>query len=98
MKSIIKDEWIIMDPNDQEIALLGEESTGGAIASRMINLIPQTYVIKKDGDILARFKQQVALAVHKFDIEFMDDDGQKLDRRLGMGALILLLLIEGRQG
>ncbi len=97
MKSLIKDEWIIMDTDDRQIALMGEETTGGAIASRMINLIPQTYVIRMADEIIARFKQQVALAVHKFDIEFMDDGGSKMDRRLGMGALMLLLLIEGRQ-
>lgn len=99
MKSLIKDEWQIMDKNDEIIGTLGEESTGGAIASRMINLIPQTYVIKMGGgtDIIARFKQQFALAVHKFDIEFFDTAKPVLDRRLALGALVLLLIIEGRQ-
>lgn len=99
LKSLIKDEWIIMDANDNEIGLLGEESTGGAIASRMIKLIPQKYIMKSnDGSIIARFDQQFALAVHKFDINFLDGDSPKMDRRLAMGALILLLLIEGKQG
>ena len=100
MKSIIKDEWMIMDTKDNVIASLGEESTGGALASRAINLIPQTYVIKMgpDNKIIARFKQKFAIAVHKFDIEFFDGESIIVDRRLAIGALILLLLIEGRQG
>jgi hypothetical protein len=90
---------MIMDTEDNVIASLGEESTGGALASRAINLIPQTYVIKMgpDNKIIARFKQKFALAVHKFDIEFFDGESIVLDRRLAMGALILLLLIERRQ-
>jgi hypothetical protein len=50
-----------------------------------------------DNKIIARFKQKFALAVHKFDIEFFDGESIVLDRRLAMGALILLLLIERRQ-
>lgn len=97
-KSLIKDQWILMDTGDNEIAALGEESTGGAIASRMINLIPQKYVMKTlDGTLIARFDQQFAIAVHKFDIEFFDGGSPVIDRRLAIGSLILLLLIEGRQ-
>jgi hypothetical protein len=97
-KSLLKDSWILMDAADNEIGTLGEESSGGALASRLINLIPQKYIMRTSGgDTVARFDQQFAIAVHKFDIEFFDSSKPKIDRRLAMGALILLLLIEGRQ-
>lgn len=97
-KSLLKDSWILMDAADNEIGNLGEESSGGALASRIINLIPQKYIMQTSGgSTIARFDQQFAIAVHKFDIEFFDSAEPKIDRRLAMGALILLLLIEGRQ-
>lgn len=97
-KSLLKDKWILLDENDNEIGTLGEESSAGALASRMINLIPQKYVMQtNDGTVIARFDQQFAIAVHKFDIEFFDSGKPLIDRRLAMGALLLLLLIEGKQ-
>ena len=98
-KSIIRDEWLLMDNEDGVIATLGEASGWGAFASRMINLIPQKYVIRMEagGEVVARFNQKFSFFTHNFDVEFLSS-GQHLDRRLGIGALVLLLLIEGREG
>ncbi len=97
-KSIIKDEWMLMDLNDVEIGTMGEESGIGALLSRFINLIPQKYIVKMKADdsIAARFDQKFSFFTHEFNVNFFNN-GEFLDRRLGMGALILLLLIEGRQ-
>ena len=99
MRSIIKDEWIIMDSGDNVIASVREESGLMAILSRIINLVPQKYVIEivNSGKVVGRINQIFDFFIHKFDIDFsMDHDGL-LDRRLGLGATILLLLIERRQ-
>jgi len=98
LKSIIKDEWIIMDSTDNNIAVLKEESGLMAILSRLINLIPQSYVILMAGRVVGTIRQRFNIFIHKFDIDFSMDPGARLDRRLGMGAAILLLLIEGQQG
>ena len=43
IKSIMKDEWIFMDANDQEIGLIKEDSTFFALFRRFISsIIPQT--------------------------------------------------------
>ena len=99
LRSIIKDEWLIMDTGDNVIASVREESSLMAILSRIINLIPQKYVIETADSVklIGRIDQIFDYFVHKFDIDFsMDQDGL-LDRRLGLGVIILLLLIERRQ-
>ena len=98
-KSIIKDEWLIMDPNDNVIAKLTESSGWSALASRLISLIPQKYVIMMpdSNELIAKINQKFTFFTHKFDADFSMDTQGKLNRKLGIGALIMLLLIEGRQ-
>ncbi len=99
LRSIIKDEWLIMDVGDNVIASVREESGLMAILSRLINLIPQKYVIEmaNSGQVVGRIDQIFDIFIHKFDIDFSMDQNGLLDRRLGLGAIILLLLIERRQ-
>lgn len=99
LRSIIKDEWLIMDTDDNVIASLKEESGLMAVLSRLINLVPQKYVIEmaNSGKVVGRIHQIFNFFVHKFDIDFSMDHGGLLDRRLGLGVTILLLLIERRQ-
>ncbi len=100
LKSIIKDEWMIMDTADNVVATMQEESTLMAIMSRLINLIPQRYVITmaNSEEVVGTIYQRFNIFLHKFDIDFSMDLNSVLDRRLSMGSVILLLLIEGRQG
>ena len=104
-KSIVKDEWIVMDAEDNEIARLGEKSGWSAFLSRLIKLVPQKYKITMSDDgggegggaIAATIKQKFSFYVHKFDVEFADVNEVFFDRRLGLAGVILLLIIEGRQ-
>jgi hypothetical protein len=99
LRSIFKDEWLIMDAGDNVIASVREESGIMAILSRIINLIPQKYVIETadSGTLIGRINQIFDYFVHKFDIDFSMDNEGLLDRRLGLGVVILLLIIERRQ-
>ena len=99
LKSMIKDEWIIMDSEDHEIGLIQEESMVLALLRRfVINLIPQTY----DGTIgeskVCSFRQNFNPFVTKITVDFSVDTGNLLDRRLGVAASVLLCAIEGKQG
>ncbi len=98
-KSIVKDEWILMDSSDTVIAKVTETSMGMAILSKLISLIPQHYQILSNSDQtpLATIDQKFAFFVHKFEADYSLDSAKKIDRRLGIAALIMLLLIEGRQ-
>jgi uncharacterized protein YxjI len=98
MKSLIKDEWMIFDANENQIGLIEEDSTGLAIVRRfLLNLIPQTFVGSAFGQPVFTFKQRFNPFVHRIELDFSVDTNNVLDRRLGIAAAVLLSAIEGRQ-
>jgi uncharacterized protein YxjI len=98
MKSIIKDEWIIMDAQDKEIGLIQEDSMLLALVRRFLtNLIPQKYAGMVHGAQVCTFKQNFNPFVMKINLDFSMDARGLLDRRIGIAAAILLCAIEGKQ-
>ena len=98
LKSMLKDEWAVMDPNDQEIGLIKEDSLALALVRRFLtNLIPQKYMAYIGDNEVCTYKQNFNPFVHKLTVDFTADVQGLLDRRLGLAAAILLLAIEGRQ-
>jgi uncharacterized protein YxjI len=98
MKSILKDEWIIMDSEDLEIGLIKEDSTLFALLRRFLsNLIPQKYYGELQGEQICIFKQNFNPFVTKIDLDFSMDKNGLLDRRLGIAGAVLLCAIEGKQ-
>jgi hypothetical protein len=98
IKSILKDEWKIMDTSDQEIGLIKEDSLLLAMIRRFLsNLVPQTYCCTIGGETVCIFKQHFNPFVLKLDIDFSPDTKRLLDLRLGIAAAVLLCAIEGRQ-
>ena len=98
MKSILRDEWVVLDRGDQEIALIQEESMFVALLRRFINLIPQSFHVKVGDVIVGRIHQNFNPFVLKLSVDFGEDRGRQVDPRLGLAAAILLAAIEGRQG
>jgi hypothetical protein len=99
MKSILRDQWLLMDAQGTTIGQIDEDSMMFALLRRFLsNLIPQAYTFTVNGSQVATFRQRFNLFVHKFDVDFSPDTQGLLDRRLGMAAVVLLLAIEGRQG
>jgi uncharacterized protein YxjI len=96
LKSIVKDEWIFLSNEGQEIGTLTESSVGGALLSRFINLIPQTYVILAEERTVAEIRQHFNPFVRKYSLTLVDP-GPPIDRRLLIAAGILLAGIERRQ-
>ncbi|MDH6426258.1 hypothetical protein BSK62_01675 [Paenibacillus odorifer] len=97
LKSILKDEWIILDRHDQEIGKIKEDSTAMALLRRFIAIIPQKYNIEMDDTTIPAFKQNFNPFVTKIMADFSEDRKGKLDRRLGLAAGILLCAVEGKQ-
>lgn len=98
LKSMLKDEWIIMDSADKEIGLISEDSMVLALLRRFIlNLIPQSYDGVVGGNQVCAFKQNFNPFVTKIDADFSKDTANLLDRRLGLAAAVLLCAIEGKQ-
>jgi hypothetical protein len=97
LKSILKDEWVILDRHDQEMALIKEDSTLMALLRRFITLIPQKYNIEFDGNAIPAYRQNFNPFVTKIIADFSEDRTGQLDRRLGLAAGILLCAVEGKQ-
>jgi uncharacterized protein YxjI len=96
-KSIFKDEWTFLSNDGGEIGKLTETSVLGAIVSRLIKLVPQTYIITAaDGSVVAKIKQHFNPFILKYSMSIFDSNGS-IDRRLLISSGILLAAIEGRQ-
>jgi hypothetical protein len=99
LRSILRDEWEVLDVNDQVIGLLFEDNMGLAILRRLVlgTLLPQNYDITVGTERVADLKQRFNLFRYELDIDFSMDTGGKLDHRLGLAAGILMAAVEGRQ-
>ncbi len=99
LKSIVQDEWTIMDAADKDIGRIHEDSMALALLRRFLtDLIPQSYVFEMGGQPIGTAKQHFNPFVLKMDVDLRKDTTRKLDRRLAAAAVVLLLAIEGRQG
>lgn len=98
LKSILKDEWIIKDKDENLIGSIHEDSALMATLRRFVtNLIPQKYEVKMNDKVIAQFKQHFNPFILKLDLDFSLDTEHVLDKRLGVAAGVLLCAIEGRQ-
>lgn len=97
LKSIVKDEWVILDRHDSEIGLVKEDSTIMALLRRFITFIPQKYNIELANTTIPAFRQNFNPFVTKIITDFSEDRSGQLDRRMGLAAGILLCAIEGKQ-
>jgi len=98
LRSILQDEWILLDPQDLPIGMIKEDSlTLGLIRRFLTNLVPQKYHGEVQGQPVCFFRQNFNPLVLKLHLDFSMDVNRLLDRRLGIAAAVLLCAIEGRQ-
>lgn len=98
-RSIMRDTWEILDPMDQVIGIVREDSAGRALLRRLLlgSLLPQRYdVVQAEERVIAHFHQRFHLFRYELDIDFSVDP-TALDRRLGLATAILLAMLEGKQ-
>ena len=94
-KSIVRDEWDLLDPADQVIGKVRE--AGFALLRRFIKLLPQSYDITLGTARVGGIKQSWNPFVFKAVMDPSADPQRLLDRRLALAAGVLLMAIEGRQ-
>jgi len=98
LKSILKDEWLILDVSDQEIGKIQEDNMGLALLRRFLSsLIPQSYNVYIGEKLVSEFKQNFNPFVVKLNLDFSKDTDGLLDKRLGIAAAIMLCAIDGKQ-
>lgn len=99
LRSMLQDEWEVLDANDQPLGILREDSMLQALLRRLLlgSLLPQNYDLLVRGNRVADLRQRFNLFRYEMDIDFSMDTAHILDRRLGLAAGILLAIIEGKQ-
>ncbi len=99
LRSLMRDEWELLDASDQPLGLLFEDSVGLALLRRFLlgALLPQNYDLTMDGQRVGDLKQRFHLFRYILDLDFSMDAARRLDRRLGIAGGILLAAIEGKQ-
>lgn len=98
-RSMVRDQWEVLDANDQPRGLLEEDSMALAMVRRLLSsLVPQNYDINFGATRVGDLKQRFNPFRYEMDMDFSMDTAKQLDRRMGIAAAILLAIIEGRQG
>jgi len=99
LRSMLRDEWDVLDSADQPLGMLFEDSLGQALLRRFLlgSLLPQNYDITIGELRVADLRQKFSLFGYQLNLDFSMDTSNRLDRRLGVAAGILLATIEGKQ-
>jgi len=99
LRSILRDEWEVLDANDSLKGLLFEDSIGLALLRRFLlgNWLPQNYDITFGQTRVADLRQNFNPFRYELNLDFSMDVAHQLDRRLGIAAGVLLAAVEGRQ-
>lgn len=98
-QSMLRDEWEVLDENDNVKGSLFEDSMGHALLRRFLlgAWLPQNYDITFGTTRVADLKQNFNLFRYELNLDFSMDVAHALDRRLGIAAGILLAAVEGKQ-
>lgn len=98
-RSMFRDEWEVLDANDQPRGMLFEDSMQLAMLRRFLlgSLLPQNYDLTIGETRVADLRQRFNLFRYELDLDFSMDSARTLDRRLGIAAGILLATVEGKQ-
>jgi hypothetical protein len=98
-RSLLRDEWEVLDAQDQPIGLMFEDSMGLALLRRFIlgSLLPQNYDLTVNSVRAADLKQRFNLFRYELDLDLSGNTARQLDPRLALAAAILLAAVEGKQ-
>jgi uncharacterized protein YxjI len=94
-KSILRAEWDILDELDQEIGKVREDSAFLAAVRRLLGrIIPQGYTFEVAGELVGTAQYGWNIFVPTIQVDFTADASKRLDRRLLVAALVLLMTVE----
>ncbi len=97
LKSILRDEWTVLDENENEIGTIKEDRMLMATMRRLFsNLVPQKYHLSGEGGReLAFFRSHFNPFIRRMTVTVYPDS--PINPLLILAAGILLVAIEGRQ-
>lgn len=100
--TMVRDEWLVYDRDQNEHALIRERGGFAPIARRFVDnisfLLPQTFDVIRQGDgvEIAAFRQHFNPFIYRLGVAIKADD-EHLDDLLLLAAASLIAAIEGRQ-
>ena len=99
LRSILRDEWEVLDANDRLIGQLFEDSIPLALLRRLVlgSWLPQNYDMTVGDMRVADLRQNFNLFRYELNLDFSMDTTNRVDRRVGIAAGILLAAVEGKQ-
>ena len=99
LRSILRDEWEVLDANDRLIGQLFEDSIPLALLRRLVlgSWLPQNYDMTVGDTRVADLKQNFNPFRYELNLDFSMDTTNRIDRRVGIAAGILLAAVEGKQ-
>jgi len=99
LRSIARDEWLILDAQQQSLGIIIEDDLTYAMLRRFLlgTLLPQNYDVIINGRAAADLRQRFNLVRYEMLIDFTNNHPQQFDPRLGIAAVLLLGIIEGKQ-
>ena len=98
MTSIIRDEWDVLDANDNPISKVREDSTALALVRRFLplgNLVPQHFVLGNETKQYADMRTHFNPFIHRMTVSVQADC--PFHPLLVLASAVLLVAIEGRQ-
>jgi uncharacterized protein YxjI len=99
LRSILRDEWEVLDANDRLIGQLFEDSIPLALLRRLVlgSWLPQNYDMTVGDTRVADLRQNFNLFRYELNLDFSMDTINRIDRRVGIAAGVLLAAVEGKQ-
>src|SRR5512141_1058402 len=96
LRSLLRDEWEVLDASDNVIGMLFEDSMGLALLRRFLlgAWLPQNYDMTLGETRVADLRQNFNLFRYELNLDFSMDVNHRLDRRVGLAAGILLAAVE----
>ena len=94
-RSFLRDEWQILDPNDQQVGVILE--TGVAILRRIFKFLPYAFSLSLGGQELGTFTQHFSLFTYTATMDITRWQAGPYDRRLAFAGALLLMAVEAKE-
>ena len=92
LKSIVRDKFILLDPEDREIGYAEEQ--GASILRRFFPILPSSHAIFANGQQAAAIRQRFRFFTKEFNVDLQPS---ALDPRFVLAVALLALMAEARR-
>lgn len=96
--SILRDSWIVMDAEGNDIGSIQEDNMALALFRRFASsLVPQTFAVQVHGQPVCTYSQRFNPFIFKIDVVLGPADAPAFNARMAIAGAVLLCAIEQRQ-